>query len=260
MYANIEKQREYQKLYYQEHRDSILARTKAYAKEHPEEKREAVRRHRLANADKINARTREQRKCDPEKYREYNKNYREKNRKRLIVREREYYKAHIEEVRERHRKWYANNRDKARARHLRWASKNRDYLSKKHKEWYMKNRGAALVNAARRRSIKADIPFALDAHIDEIQRRIDVGVCELTGIAFDLTKDGIIRVRPNAPSIDRIVPARGYVIDNVRVVAMAANTMLMNWGEEFAFRMAQSWVQKAKSSSKEQRSFSCDMM
>lgn len=250
------RQREYQKRYYQEYRDSILTRTKAYAQAHPDEKREAVRRHRLANADKINARCREQRKNNPEKYRAYNEEYRERNRERLLLREREYYKTHVQEVRERHRKWYANNKDKARARHFRWASKNRDHLSRKHKEWYMKNRGAALVNSAKRRSIKAGIPFDLDGHIDEIQRRIDAGVCELTGIAFDMTKDDRIRVRPNAPSIDRIIPDLGYVINNVRVVAMAANTMLMNWGEEFAFKMAQSWVEKKKSSAKDQRSLS----
>ena len=36
----------------------------------------------------------------------------------------------------------------------------------------------------------------------------------------------------NSPSLDRIVPSKGYVWDNVRLVIHAMNVALRNWGED----------------------------
>jgi hypothetical protein len=96
----------------------------------------------------------------------------------------------------------------------------------RHHEWRRKNRGAALVNVARYRARIRQLPFALDAA--DIQRRIEKGCCELTGIAFDLTSPRSW----NAPSLDQIRPGAGYTQDNVRVVLYSLNVMANVWGTD----------------------------
>jgi hypothetical protein len=56
--------------------------------------------------------------------------------------------------------------------------------------------------------------------------------CVLTGMKFKLKKDGPFRVDPYALTVDRIIPKKGYVQGNVRLVCFAMNLALMNWGED----------------------------
>lgn len=68
------------------------------------------------------------------------------------------------------------------------------------------------------------------------------GVCALTGIPFDLTDPGVGRRRPWAPSVDRIDNAKGYEPENLRLVCVAVNIALSDFGEgvlmEISRRMA----------------------
>lgn len=97
-------------------------------------------------------------------------------------------------------------------------------VSASQKAWRDENRGHALVNVAKHRAKMKGLCFGLDPM--EIQARIDSGVCELTGIAFDLT----VPHAWNAPSLDRIDSSQGYTMDNVRVVLYALNVMANKWG------------------------------
>ena len=95
-------------------------------------------------------------------------------------------------------------------------------------------RGMVLVSAARYRARKAGIPFNLEQ--SDISARIQAGVCELTGIPFDLTKPKAW----NCPSLDQIAPGAGYTKDNVRVVLYSANVMSHNWGPNLILKVAES--------------------
>lgn len=104
--------------------------------------------------------------------------------------------------------------------------KNPEQTSGTFKAWRLKSRGAALVNAAKYRAAKRGIPFSLTP--ENIQARIRKGLCELTGIPFDLETPRAW----NAPSIDQIVPGAGYTEGNVRVVLYAVNIMANTWGPQ----------------------------
>jgi len=95
-----------------------------------------------------------------------------------------------------------------------------------YKMWREKRRGYALVNVAKNRARKKGIPFDLDR--DDIQERIDNGLCELTGIPFDLETPRAW----NAPSLDQIEPSAGYTNENTRVVLYAVNVMANTWGAQ----------------------------
>jgi hypothetical protein len=92
------------------------------------------------------------------------------------------------------------------------------------KRWRDENRGHALVNVAKNRAKNFKIPF--DLSVENIQKRIDNGCCEVTGISFDLTTPRAW----NAPSLDQIIPKAGYTMENTRVVLYALNVMANSWG------------------------------
>lgn len=90
------------------------------------------------------------------------------------------------------------------------------------------------------RSKKLGVPYDLHEHRAELEKRLTKMTCEITGIALAYQKDDA-RLW-NSPSLDRIVPEEGYVYSNVRIVAFGVNTLLGNWGEDDAYRIAKSFT------------------
>lgn len=69
--------------------------------------------------------------------------------------------------------------------------------------------------------------------------------CAITGIPFDLkSKMAEGRRNPFAPSIDRIDSRGGYVEANVRIVALAVNIMLADWGEPILRQVMEAYRDK----------------
>ena len=85
-----------------------------------------------------------------------------------------------------------------------------------------KTRAKELVNGARNRSLKMDLPFDLTP--EWLLDRLTVGVCEVTGIPLVLdggkSNGGH---RSFTPSLDRTDPTQGYTMDNVKVVCWIYN-------------------------------------
>lgn len=76
--------------------------------------------------------------------------------------------------------------------------------------------------AASVRARKRGVPFSLT--VEDIRVKV-VHVCPVLGIPLDYTARGKKGCRPNSPSVDRIVPALGYVPGNIIVVSHRANTI-----------------------------------
>jgi hypothetical protein len=77
------------------------------------------------------------------------------------------------------------------------------------------------------------------------------GRCELTGIAFDFTPGGRHERRPFAPSLDRRDSSRGYTQENVRVVCVAVNLAMNQWGEAVLLKVARGLLSNFPGSSPE---------
>lgn len=122
--------------------------------------------------------------------------------------------------------WRAENRERLRLARAGRAEQTKVY-SLKHREKY---RARVLIAECRRRCAKKGIAFDLDQFEAQIQARIDKGVCELTGLSFDLTA----KERAFSPSLDRIEAGGPYTHDNIRIVIFAVNALLGNWGESIA--------------------------
>ena len=113
------------------------------------------------------------------------------------------------------------------------------------KAWRDKKRGHALTNVAKHRAKTRGLPFNLDPK--DIQKRVDAGVCELTGIAFDLATPHAW----NAPSLDQIAPGKGYITSNVRVVLYALNVMANTWGHQRILEIANAILERRRDRSNE---------
>lgn len=97
-----------------------------------------------------------------------------------------------------------------------------------------RHRARDLIRHAEHRAAKKGISFDLREHIEEIQERIDAGLCEVTGLQLNL--DG--GRTWDSPSLDRIDPQSGYVFSNTRVVCHGVNSAMGDWGEQKLVEMA----------------------
>lgn len=84
-------------------------------------------------------------------------------------------------------------------------------------EW----RRRRLANHAKRRAVARDLPYSITWRDVVIPK-----VCPVLGIELATVGEGV--VKPNTPSLDRIVPERGYVKGNIVVVSHRANSIKNN--------------------------------
>lgn len=117
-----------------------------------------------------------------------------------------------------------------------WVRTTKPWSSRAKKEYQkrvrLERRGLSLVSDAKRRAKTKGIPFDLDWR--DIQRRLDLGKCEITSLPFDLMSPKAW----NAPSLDQIRPGAGYTKENTRVVLYSLNVMLGTWGVEIMLKVA----------------------
>ena len=76
--------------------------------------------------------------------------------------------------------------------------------------------------------------------------RLERGVCEVTGLSFELSggrHDGRL-THPFSPSVDRISPAKGYTEDNCRLVVLNYNMAKGEFSHQDVLTWARALVQK----------------
>lgn len=86
---------------------------------------------------------------------------------------------------------------------------------------------------AKRRGISYDLS---DAETEFIVYRTH-GLCELSGIPFSPEGFTDYSRRPWMPSLDRIDNSRGYCAGNTRLICVAANIALNEWGDDVLYRL-----------------------
>lgn len=104
-----------------------------------------------------------------------------------------------------------------------------------HRSYRERNPEQMLLSSARNRAKKKNLPF--DLKVEDI---VIPEFCPILGIKLtrNLGKHG---GSDSSASLDRIVPSKGYVKGNVRVISLLANNMKSNASEEHLFMFAK-WV------------------
>lgn len=145
---------------------------------------------------------------------------RAKNKKRKEARSKqakEHYQAHKEDTSKRNKEWRENNKEKLSA------YEKSDTRKKKNKEWREKKRSEDRFRfvwyAAKRRAKTNDTPFTISK-----QDIIDIfpvdGKCPMLGIELQFNNK---KSEDNSPSLDRIIPEKGYVPGNILLISYRAN-------------------------------------
>lgn len=140
--------------------------------------------------------------------------------------------------REYEKKWRSSSKEYMAAQR----QKRRDADKVYRQEWMCRNRASYLVSECRRRCTKKGIPFNLDQHVQELEKRIAAGVCEVSG--YPLNNTPSTGRTFNTPSLDMINPKGGYLYENVRIVAFAVNAALGDWGEQNFKQIMKMWMAK----------------
>jgi len=122
------------------------------------------------------------------------------------------------------RRWREKNREKHRAQMRKQYHKHREKLLPKMKEYsrnrYRSDPRVSLFDGAKRRAKLYDLP--LEITIDDI---IIPDTCPVLGIPLT---PGEPANTPTLPSLDRIVPEKGYVPGNIIVMSLRANSIKKN--------------------------------
>lgn len=122
-----------------------------------------------------------------------------------------------------------------------WRAAHAEHLRQRGERRRVEKRAMCLVASARIRARRLGVPFTLcEEDIQQIQRVIDDGRCELSGAFFELVAGKGKRAR--SPSLDRIEPSKGYTSENVRVVCLCLNAGMGHWGEEALRDVVQEWL------------------
>jgi hypothetical protein len=128
--------------------------------------------------------------------------WRSKNRKALNAYRRGYYRTHKAAHKKSMRKWYRVNRSAALAAH-------RDYVRK--------NPKVRMLHMAKHRAKRDKLPFNI--------RAVDITIprcCPVLGMVLRKCEG---KAGPASPSLDRFIPALGYVRGNIAVISHRANAI-----------------------------------
>lgn len=68
------------------------------------------------------------------------------------------------------------------------------------------------------------------------------GRCMATGIEFSEIKEPGIKMALWQPSIDRIDSSKGYTLDNIRIVCVAFNISIQNFGDAIFKKLAEAYL------------------
>jgi hypothetical protein len=107
-------------------------------------------------------------------------------------------------------------------------------------------RAGTLLSAAQYRAGEKGIPCTITK--DWITAKIKAGRCEATGVKFVVKtyEAGAVgkKINPNAPSLDQIIPGKGYTPENTQVVTDQYNKMKNDRTTEETYRLALAIVSK----------------
>ncbi len=94
--------------------------------------------------------------------------------------------------------------------------------------------------AARKKDRECNLTLRYIRHLAATTK----GCCAVTGKQFSLVSVKGAYRRPFAPSVDRIDCSKGYVVGNVRIVCVAVNVALSDWGDGVLYELAKSMSDK----------------
>lgn len=121
----------------------------------------------------------------------------------------EYVKAY-------NKKYHAANKQRYEDRYI----KNREHILETKRKYRINNYEQLLLTDAKKRANQKSLPFNID--LSDI---VIPSMCPILNIPLIISK---VKPSANSPSVDRIIPEKGYTKGNVQIISRKANTMKSN--------------------------------
>lgn len=145
-------------------------------------------------------------------------------------------------------RWRKSHSKRYKSYLKRWRTKNRKHAYKLGENWRRENplkaKAIQLTTMARARAKEYGLPFNITSN--NIFEKLSLGVCEQTKLRFEYHKDG--KTNPCSPSIDRIVPKKGYVKGNIRLIVWALNAFKNRFSDDEIYPVAKAFIKYYKKS------------
>jgi|DEB0MinimDraft_6_1074348.scaffolds.fasta_scaffold53017_3 hypothetical protein len=149
---------------------------------------------------------------DPEekrqKRREYMKKYHAENREKRTEYNKEWKRAARKKDPDKYREYDKKQNKK-------YYEENKERLKEKNREYVKNNKPRYLLGGAKKRAKDKSLPFDL-----ELSDIVIPEFCPMLGIRLEVQEG---RSSGCSPTLDRIVPEKGYTKGNVQVISMRAN-------------------------------------
>jgi hypothetical protein len=113
--------------------------------------------------------------------------------------------------------YYAANREKITARNKEWREVNRSDITERRRLAYIRDRKLNLIRACRNRARAGNMPCNITAS-DLVWPEI----CPVFGLRLNYETN---LKSESSPSLDRLIPNKGYIKGNVVVISLRANRM-----------------------------------
>ena len=207
-----------------------------YTEDQKKKRNEARKRWSKNNPDKVRARKLIWNANNKEKIKEYKKREWQKNKETY----KKYRLEHKEQLNGWKRKYYHKNKEHINQQRKTYLTEHPERSLRYRNTYRNKNRAGVILSIVKRECKERNIVTNIDR--EWIQTRLDSGVCELSGIAFDM----VGKRTPNSPSIDRINPRGGYTIDNCRMITWSLNRAFSNLGEQYFLDIFEKILRKRK--------------
>jgi len=156
------------------------------------------------------------------------------------IRSAEYYKNNQSRLLEQDKERRAKNRKTIAARRKVKYQKNKNQILRRHREKIESNPAKYLWKSAKARAKRKKIPFTIT--IEEVEKLIPKTLlCPILGIDIRIEKK---KSSKHSITLDRIIPALGYVPGNVVVISHLANTLKSDVTDPDVFRKIAAWLEK----------------
>jgi hypothetical protein len=117
--------------------------------------------------------------------------------------------------------WKKANPEKHAARSRAWAKANPEKEAARHSAWQKAHPEKSMLYSAKQRAKQSNLEFNLEINDIQIPER-----CPVLGITLE--RGNTNADKDSSPSLDKILPEKGYVKGNVQVISNLANRMKSN--------------------------------
>jgi len=164
----------------------------------------------------------------------YNKAYHEANREKILAQKKEYREANKEKIaaqdkayreanKEKIKVYKEANKEKILAQQKAYYDANKEKILAQKKAYREANKEKSMLKNARKRAKKNNIPFNITEDYLKSIYPSDM-ICPVLGFEMSVGVDEN-GWTDTSPSLDRIIPEKGYVQGNVVIVSMRANSI-----------------------------------